>query len=253
MFGEIYMDKKEALRTLSLDIKSCKKCPLCHKRDQVSLSRGNPYSPLMIIGDIPREADHKSGEILKGRAGKKIDKLLTDAGIKPDNVFYSSLLRCFPGRMGHFPKGDWPGRCFNFLHSEIKIVQPLIVILAGPEALTWTLLRGSGEKAEPLIEWIGPTIRRRDVYGETRFMVIQHPSTMIHGASLHDETQTIRVFETAKKYIVSRQNNEITPDISVIDIKKKIVIDKHGQLEAFKWVKPIQSEELQDKEPESQL
>lgn len=232
------MTKDEQLRALLLDIKSCKKCPLCYTRDQPSMSRGDPRSPLMIVGDIPREVDHKTGESFSGRAGKKIDELLTKAGLKPEHIYFTTLLKCFPGRMGRFPEDNSPGKCYGWLSAQIKIVEPRLIILAGPEALHWVLLRGTGESADDLMKWVGPTIRRRDVYDELRFMVLPHPSMISKEKNLSLEEKCVKVLETAKEFIISRQNGTLTPNIPVVDLKKRIVHSRKEQTEGLKWINP---------------
>lgn len=232
------MTKVEQLQSLALDIKSCKKCPLCYTRDQPSISRGDPRSPLMIIGDIPRSADHKSGEAFSGRAGKKMDSLLSEAGIEPENVYFTNLIKCFPGQKGRFPEDNSPALCYGWLSAQIKIVNPLLVILSGPETLEWVLLRGSTENADSLISWLGITLRRRDVYGELRFMTIPHPSLLANHKNVSLEESCVKALTTAKEFIVSRQTGQLVPHIDVLDIKKKIVVDRKAQLEGIKWQNP---------------
>lgn len=197
----------------------------------------------MIVGDIPRSVDHKTGESFSGRAGKKIDELLVKAELKPENIYFTTLLKCFPGRMGHFPEDNSPAKCYGWLASQIKIVDPRLIVLAGPEALHWVLLRGTGESAEDLMKWVGPTIRRRDVYGELRFMVIPHPSALAKEKNLTLEDKCVKVLTTAKEFIISRQNGTLTPHIDVIDLKKRIVRSRKEQTEGLKWINPA----LQDK------
>lgn len=240
------MSKDERLRSLLLEVKSCKKCPFCYTRDQPSFSRGDPRSPLMIIGDIPRQADHKSGEVFSGRAGKKIDELLTKAGMKPEHVYFTTLLKCFPGRMGHFPEDNTPSKCYPWLATQIEIVDPKLVILTGPEAAHWILFRGTDEIFSD--DWIGVTIRRRDVYGELRFMVIPHPSALAKEKNLSLEDKCVKALTSAKEYIVSRQNGTLTPHIEVMDIKKKIVHSRKDQVEGIKWVNPVLAKK-ENKEP----
>ena len=87
------MSKAEQLVEVTLDINECRQCQLCRTRDKPTISRGDPSSPLMIISDLPRTADHKAVETLRGRAGKKLDELLSKAEIQPEKVFITSLLK----------------------------------------------------------------------------------------------------------------------------------------------------------------
>ena len=192
----------------------------------------------MVVSDFPRQADHKAEESLRGRAGKKLDELLIRATIQPDKVFFTSLLKCHPGRMGFFPEDDSPAKCFNFLMQQMQIVKPLIVVLAGPEAAAWVLTRGTGETVEPLVKWEGRFYRRREVYGDLRFVVIPHPTVLCKDPNDGLEDACVKAFTTIKEYIKTKQKDEPTPDIELIDLKKLIIHDKKSQIEAFKWKKP---------------
>jgi len=206
----------------------------------------------MVIGDIPRQADHKSGEAFSGRAGKKIDELLTRADIKPEFVYFTTLLKCFPGRMGHFPEDDSPAKCYGWLSAQIKIVEPKLIILAGPEAAEWVLFRGSDEGiGENINDWLGITIRRREVYGELRFMVVPHPSILAREKNLSLEDKCVKALTTAKEFIVARQNGTLTPNIEVVDIKKKIIHGRKEQTEGIKWVNPALTKKPENEPPKT--
>jgi uracil-DNA glycosylase family 4 len=239
----VTLDKAEKLADLAVDINLCKRCRFCGTRDRVAISRGDARSPLMIVSDYPRQADNKSGEAVRGRTGKKLDNLLERAGMKPEQVYVTSLLKCWPGKSGHFPEDNGPpSSCFPFLVRQIQIVNPVLVVLAGPEPFAWALLRGTGErlgpKGEKLLDWVGPTLRRRDVYGELRFMVIPNPSLLVKLKNDELDAKVVKALETAKEYIVSRQKGTITPHIEVVDIKPQPEHSKKDQLELFKWTKP---------------
>lgn len=235
---ETTLDKSEALKTLEIDIKACKKCKLCYTRESPTVSRGNPRSPLMIVSDFPREGDQKAGETLKGRAGKKLDNMLIKAGLQPDMVYITSLIKCFPGRMGYFPEDDSPGRCYPYLKQQISIIKPLVVVLLGPEATAWVLTRGTEESNIASVNKVDKMFRRRDVYEELRFFVLPHPVSLLGEKDEPMEEACIKAFTLAKGFIAARQKGEPIPDIEIIDVKKMIIRDKKEQTEMFKWKKP---------------
>lgn len=188
---------------------------------------------------MPREADDKAGEILRGKAGKKIDKLLEEAGLKPEQVYVTSIIKCWPGRRSYFPEDDSPAKCFGFLRQQFEIIRPMVVVLAGPEALAWALLRGLGEGAEPIDPWVGPMYRRREVYDDLRFMAIKHPLELLRVKHEPSEEKCIQVFRTAKEFIVAHQNGRMTPHISPVDLKKPVIHSRKEQIEPFKVKVPI--------------
>lgn len=235
------MDKKEDLKNLITTIDNCSKCNLCHVREKPTISRGDPRSPLMFISDFPRNADHNAGETLSGRAGKKFDALLTGAGIQPNQVYITSLLKCFAGKEQYFPNGDEPAQCFGYLLQQIKIVEPLVIGLLGLEAVAWVLARGTGEQIDNILPWLGKMYRRKEIYGDTRFMVFPHPKIFNKDKDDPLGEVYLRDLNIIKNYIVGRQKNTELPEVELIDLKKPVVHDKKEQLEAFKWKKPDSS------------
>lgn len=230
--------KDEQLKELALDIRACKRCPLFQSRDTPTVSRGNPNSPLLIVGDYPRSTDHQKEESFSGLFGKKINKLLEAADINPNNVYFTQILKCFLGRMSYFPEDTSPAKCFPFLYKQIKIIKPIVVVLAGPEALNWGLIRGTGETIENFQDWVGKLYRRRDIYEDTKFAVINHPSELKRLKDKQIEQKCVEVLQLAKAYIVAKQNNTLLPSIPIdLETKKKKSIYK--QIDAFKWKKPI--------------
>ena len=83
---------------------SCTRCALhATKGDKFVLGSGNLKAKVVVIGDAPSKADARTGMPFSSRdeQGQKGDtdlliKLLTEAGIDPRSVFYTTLTKCRP-------------------------------------------------------------------------------------------------------------------------------------------------------------
>ncbi len=122
--------KLKMLETLYLSIKSCEKCRLYNTRNNVVLGEGNPDSRLLIVAQAPGEREDRYSRLLIGPAGEIFNKLLEFANIKRSEIFITNLLKCFLPKYRR-PKWDEIYKCKEYLFTEIKIINPEIVVPLG--------------------------------------------------------------------------------------------------------------------------
>ncbi len=123
-----------------LDIASvsrCKKCPSLGK-DHVP-SEGNLKADVMFIGQSPGVTEVQLGRPFVGPAGDLLDFALDQAELERGEVYIANVLKCHP-------PGNRPGlpgekaACYRaWLHGEITVVDPRLVVLVGKEAHTTVL------------------------------------------------------------------------------------------------------------------
>lgn len=101
-----------------------------------------PAGGLMIVGQGPGGEEDMAGRPFVGRAGKLLRAMLTDAGIDPDEIFYTNATRC---RLPENRKPTNPeieaGR--DDLRREIESIRPTCIIALGDSALQ-SLCKTSG-------------------------------------------------------------------------------------------------------------
>ena len=153
----------------------CNCCGLNQTSTQVVVSRGNPTSRLMVIGEAPGAREDAFGEPFVGRSGRMLDGLLEDVGINPlEDVFICNAVKCRP------PKNRRPSKLeirssFPWLNQQIQLVDPWVIALAGSTAVE-VLLGRSKDKITSL----------RGVwhYWEGRMvMPLFHPSYLLRNPS----------------------------------------------------------------------
>lgn len=228
------MDSRVLLRDLAMQIEACLRCPFNGYRNNPVTGRGSPKAPIMIVEDIARQSSDKGGEPFAGRAGAKLDKLLERAEIDPRATYRTIAVRCYPGRDNTYPEIRAANRCRDFLKKEMRIVRPRVVVLCGLKTLTWTLLRWSSESADEFTfgRWMGPSLRFKRLWGDTRFYIIQSPAQLARCRNAQDEAASVESLTNAKEFIVSKQKGlSYVPDI--VDLKRPRSLRK-GQLN-FDW------------------
>ena len=90
------MSKKEKKEKLNKEIRNCKKCLLWKTRKNTVPGEGPINAKIMIIGEAAGGEEDRLGRPFVGMSGKFLDKLLKIAGIKRDEVFITSCLKCRP-------------------------------------------------------------------------------------------------------------------------------------------------------------
>jgi len=156
-------------------VSTCTSCKLHCTRTQTVFSRGDQESSLMIIGEAPDKDDDAAGEAFVGKAGQLLSELLAAGRVPEDKVYLTHVLKCAPPK-NRFPEGSEAETCRGYLLKQIEQVKPKAVILTGAQALKYTILHGTSEIADPLNPWINKQYRRKDLFGDIRFLVVYHPA-----------------------------------------------------------------------------
>ena len=113
--------------------KNCNKCKLCANRHNVVIGTGNRNAKIMFIGEGPGADEDLQGIPFVGKAGKLMDKAFEGIGIKREEVYIANVVKCRPPGNRN-PETDEINACKKFLKSQIKLVNPEIIILLGSVA-----------------------------------------------------------------------------------------------------------------------
>lgn len=126
------MNKLKLLEKLKKEIENCELCKK-EKKGKIVFGEGNLNSKLIFIGEAPGYNESKIGKPFIGRAGKFLNKLFQDFGIKREEVYLTSPLKFYPGRRSI---KDWEiEHSKKHIKKQIEIINPKIVVLLGNIAL----------------------------------------------------------------------------------------------------------------------
>ena len=127
-------NKEKALEELFKKNKECCKCSLCQSRNQIVFYDGNPYSPVVFVGEAPGEEEDKQGKPFVGRAGQLLTRILQKIGWDRKDIYITNICKCRPPN-NRTPKPEEIQTCINtFLIKELKIVKPKVICALGATA-----------------------------------------------------------------------------------------------------------------------
>ncbi len=131
--------KAETIDSLNEQICNCMKCPLGKTRTNFVFGVGNPNADVMLIGEAPGADEDRQGEPFVGRAGQLLNKILEAVELKREDVYICNILKCRPPN-NRDPQPMEVEQCEPYLHKQIELIKPKIILALGRIA-GQTLLR----------------------------------------------------------------------------------------------------------------
>jgi uracil-DNA glycosylase family 4 len=122
--------RSAALHELTEELLGCPRCPLARTRTRVVPGTGAPDANLMFVGEAPGYHEDQQGVPFVGQAGKLLDRLLGEIGLRRDDVFIANVLKCRPpGNRDPLPEEI--EACEGFLFQQVELVRPRVVCTLG--------------------------------------------------------------------------------------------------------------------------
>ncbi|MEJ2355790.1 MAG: uracil-DNA glycosylase [candidate division WOR-3 bacterium] len=128
---------------LMYDVNNCAKCDLHKSRTNAVFGKGPIDARIMLIGEAPGREEDIQGVPFVGRAGKKLDDILADAGIDIDEIFITNVVKCRPPGNRN-PENYEMMKCNPYLLEQIRVISPEVIVLLGNIALSLVTGTASG-------------------------------------------------------------------------------------------------------------
>jgi DNA polymerase len=188
--------RQQRKAVLDAQITACRRCKGMNRRGvtQAAPGFGSVRSPVVIVGQSLCRPCMKTQILFTGGSGKLLDEILESAGIEKEKgeVFITNVVHCHP------PKNRkslpiWIEKCTPYLHRELEIVEPKLVIGLGRDAEA--ALRAFYPEAYPeerIVTWpftVPPAIRPK---AAPYLLFAKHPSWIKrqHDDVLEEEYRT---------------------------------------------------------------
>ena len=127
-----------ALRERAL---TCVKCAhLASSRKNVAFGVGSIDAQLMFVGEAPGADEDEQGEPFVGKAGQLLTKIIQATGLSRADVYIANILKCRPDTPGQSagnrkPTSDEMATCIPYLHEQIDLIQPRVIVALGATAV----------------------------------------------------------------------------------------------------------------------
>lgn len=115
-------------------MRGCTKCPLSLGRTNAVPGEGPGDAAVVLVGEGPGRNEDLQGRPFVGAAGKQLEALLGQAGLRRDEVYITNVVKCRPPE-NRRPTGTEADACHPYLARQLSLIRPRVVVLLGDSAL----------------------------------------------------------------------------------------------------------------------
>lgn len=125
---------------LAVAAAGCRACELWEPATQTVFGEGPPTARIVLVGEQPGDQEDRTGEPFVGPAGKLLDRALVDAGIDRSDAYVTNAVKHFrftpkgKRRIHQSPGAEHLRACAPWLHSELAVLRPEVVVALGATA-----------------------------------------------------------------------------------------------------------------------
>ena len=125
----------QTLAEITTQIHACTACGLHTSRTRTVPGEGNPTHPdILFIGEYPNPDEDAQGRPFAGEAGQLLTKMIGAMGYTREQIFITNIVKCRPpGTRIPFPEET--AICAAYLHAQIKLIQPKVIVALGKIAV----------------------------------------------------------------------------------------------------------------------
>ena len=130
---------QDQLDALAEEITAKNICPdLKAQATQLVMGEGNPDADIVFIGEAPGKNEDLQGKPFVGAAGKFLNALLAQAGMKRSDVYITNIVKYRPPN-NRDPLPDEKAAFLPYLLRQIEIINPKVVITLGRHSMEYFL------------------------------------------------------------------------------------------------------------------
>lgn len=168
------MDRMVEILNRIDDVLHCPRCDLSLSRTNVVVGSGPLEAKVLFIGEAPGRSEDKQGKPFVGSAGRILNKLLEQNGMKRDDVYITNVVKCRPPE-NRVPRDYEIDACHPYLQKQLEVIRPKLIVLLGKTA-SETML---GRKVD-----MGPEHGTVVEHEGRRYMITYHPASVIYNRKL---------------------------------------------------------------------
>lgn len=210
------MNSIEILNQVAEQVKVCEKCPLHFSRKNSVPGEGPANSEILFIGEGPGFYENEQGRPFVGQAGKFLDELLAEIGVKRENVFIANVVKCRPPS-NRDPLPEELEACNEYLDRQIEAINPCVIVTLGRFSMAKFL----------------PGARISDVHGQAvqvngkLVVAMYHPAAALHQPSL--KPAIIADFKKLPAAIEQARHTGLVPAASKAEVPQSTTVQENPE------------------------
>ena len=133
LFANDPIPRAASLQDIAALVAGCRKCKLCETRTNTVPGEGLATARLVVVGEGPGRTEDETGRPFVGRAGELLTKILEAIKLPREQVFICNVVKCRPPE-NRLPQYDEIAACLPYLHRQIELVKPKVILAMGGTA-----------------------------------------------------------------------------------------------------------------------
>ena len=135
-----FLPEKLDYRSLVAAASGCEGCDLYKNATQTVFGEGDVNSHVMFVGEVPGDEEDLRGHPFVGPAGRLMENALAEVGIDRMKIYITNAVKHFKWkprgkrRIHEKPSAREILACDPWLRSELKLVEPQILVALGATA-----------------------------------------------------------------------------------------------------------------------
>ena len=115
---------------IATEVEHCKACSLHRTRQHTVFGTGSDSAECLIVGEAPGAEEDRRGLPFVGRAGQLLNAMISALGLERDQTYIANVLKCRPPD-NRDPLGEEVRNCETYLHRQIELLEPRLIIALG--------------------------------------------------------------------------------------------------------------------------
>ena len=136
--------KASNLKTLAEQAAQCEQCSLSQGRTCIVFGDGHEHADILLVGEAPTAQDEQSQQVFSGDAGVLLHAMFDTPAFTHIHCYHMPIIKCTTPKHRAPSHDEWR-TCQTWLHQQIALIQPKVIVLMGRMAAQ-TLLQSD----EPL-------------------------------------------------------------------------------------------------------
>jgi uracil-DNA glycosylase family 4 len=190
--------KKQAqLDQIAADIVKNNVCPdLAKAATHLVFGEGSANAEIVFIGEAPGKNEDLTGKPFIGTAGRFLNEMLAQIGLRREDVYITSILKYRPPK-NRDPRPEEKTAFMPYLQAQLDVIQPLLIVTLGRHSTNCFL-------PDLQISKVHGQVIKHD--GGHTYLPLYHPAAALYNSGMRqtlidDFMQIPRIIEQSKKEI----------------------------------------------------
>jgi DNA polymerase len=158
----LIVDKQQELEQIAKLVSQCQKCPLYKHATKAVPGAGSAEAEIFFVGEGPGYHEDQQGLPFVGAAGKLLDTMLKEIGLKREDVFIGNMVKHRPPN-NRDPEPAELAACMPWLDQQLAIIRPKMIVTLGRFSMAKFIPDGKISR----------------VHGQARFVTFQDQKVLV--------------------------------------------------------------------------